>query len=103
MTTRTYSIKGMHCASCAAIITKKLSKVEGIKEVNVNLATEKAVLAFDNNALSEEAVNEVVSKYGYTFAAEPLVESGYLQEKASMSNALLLKEEKQQELQEQLL
>ena len=93
MTTRNYSVKGMHCASCAAIITKKLSKVEGISEVTVNLATERAKLEFDSNALSAEAVNDVIGKYGYTFAAEETVERG---------NALHLKEEKQIELQEQL-
>jgi len=93
MTTRTYSVKGMHCASCAAIISKKLSKVDGVREVNVNLATEKARLEFDNNALSVEAVNDIISKYGFTFAAEPTLERG---------NALLLKEEKQKELQTQL-
>ena len=93
MTTRTYSVKGMHCASCAAIITKKLSKVEGITEVNVNLATEKATLEFDKNALSAEAVNDVISKYGYTFSAEQTEERG---------NALILKAKKEIELKEQL-
>ena len=86
-------MKGMHCASCAAIITKKLSKVEGIREVSVNLATEKAKLDFESNALSAEAVNDVISKYGFTFSAEKTEERG---------NARLLKEEKEIELKEQL-
>ena len=93
MTSRTYSVKGMHCASCAAIITKKLSKVEGISEVNVNLATEKAKLEFYSTALSAEAVNDLIGKYGYTFSAEQTEERG---------NALHLKEEKEKELQERL-
>ena len=93
MTSRTYSVKGMHCASCAAIITKKLSKVEGISEVNVNLATEKAKLEFEGSALSAEAVNDLIGKYGYTFSAEETEERG---------NTLRLKEEKLIELQEQL-
>jgi len=102
MTTRSYFVKGMHCASCAAIITKKLSKVESIKEVNVNLATEKATLEFENNALSTEAVNDVISKYGFTFIAEQDETSCTLAAKNSASGALLLKEEKQKELLEQL-
>ena len=93
MTTRTYSVKGMHCASCAAIITKKLLKVEGIAEVSVNLASERAKLEFEGGALSAEEVNELIGKYGYTFSAEQMEERG---------NALLLKEEKQKELQAQL-
>jgi Cu+-exporting ATPase len=70
MTTKSYTVKGMHCASCAAIITKKLSKVEGIKEVNVNLATETARLDFDDTALTSEVLNEVVNKYGYALEIE---------------------------------
>jgi Cu+-exporting ATPase len=70
MTTKSYHVKGMHCASCASIITKKLSKVEGIKEVNVNLATETAKLQFDTDSLTPEALNEVVGKYGYSLEVE---------------------------------
>ncbi len=70
MAAETYSVKGMHCASCAAIITKKLSKVEGIREVNVNLATETAKLEFDGNSLTPETLNEVVNKYGYSLELE---------------------------------
>ena len=102
MTVRSYFVKGMHCASCAAIISKKLSKVEGIKEVNVNLATEKAKLEFENDALSIEAVNDVISKYGYTFVAEQSEKSCALPANSSTSGTLLLKEEKQKELIEQL-
>jgi len=83
----------MHCASCAAIITKKLLKVEGIAEVSVNLASERAKLEFEGGALSAKEVNELIGKYGYTFSAEQMEERG---------NALLLKEEKQKELQAQL-
>jgi len=32
----------MHCASCVAIITKKLSALDGIAKADVNLATETA-------------------------------------------------------------
>jgi len=70
MSNQTYSVKGMHCASCAAIIQKKLSKVEGIKEVSVNLATETAKLEFDGCDLTPEALNEVVGKYGYALELE---------------------------------
>ena len=39
-------IKGMHCASCATIIEKKLKKVSGVINANVNFATEKATIEF---------------------------------------------------------
>ena len=98
MTTQTYSVKGMHCASCAAIITKKLSKVEGIKEVNVNLATETAKLEFDNNSLTPEALNEVINKYGYSIEVEepPAALS------AAAPDTTKKREEKEKELHTQL-
>ena len=100
MTTKSYTVKGMHCASCAAIITKKLSRVEGIKEVNVNLATEHATLEFVNVALSDNALNDVISKYGFSFAADQTEKSCTLPLSAT-PRALLLKKEKEQELENQ--
>jgi Cu2+-exporting ATPase/Cu+-exporting ATPase len=70
MTTKTYTVKGVHCASCAAIITKKLSKVEGVGKAEVNLATEKAKLEFVDETVTDEALNELLGRYGYGLVAE---------------------------------
>ncbi|MDF1513509.1 MAG: heavy metal translocating P-type ATPase [Anaerolineae bacterium] len=43
----TLQVQGMTCASCVSHVQKALSKVDGVREVNVNLATEKADLWFD--------------------------------------------------------
>lgn len=40
-------ISGMHCASCATILTKALSKIPGVAEAMVNYSTEKATIAYD--------------------------------------------------------
>jgi Cu2+-exporting ATPase/Cu+-exporting ATPase len=101
MTTETYIVKGMHCASCAAIITKKLSKIEGIRQVDVNLATEKAKIEFDGDGMSVEALNEVVSKYGYSLDEEETTESCTMPLNSIASGASRQREEKQRELQEQ--
>ena len=98
MTTRSYNVKGMHCASCSAIVTKKLSKVEGVRAVNVNLATEKATLEFDGIALTPEALNEVVNKYGYVLEAEqPPVAL-----RAAVTDSTKKRAEKEKELRDQL-
>lgn len=55
----------MHCASCAAIITKSLQKVEGIAEVQVNYATETASVSYEQPTAPVAAMNEAVTKYGY--------------------------------------
>jgi hypothetical protein len=43
----TFDIFGMHCASCAGLIERKVRKVPGVKEVNVNFGAEKARVIFE--------------------------------------------------------
>ncbi|NTW82336.1 MAG: heavy metal translocating P-type ATPase [Chlorobiaceae bacterium] len=103
MSKETYTVKGMHCASCAAIITKKLSKVEGIRQVDVNLATEKASIEFEGEPLSVDALNGIIEKYGYSIIAEhPESDACPLFPSAPAGDVSLIKEEKQRELDEQL-
>ncbi len=45
-------ISGMHCAACATRLEKVLSKVEGVTEVTVNLATEKASIQSDHTPVT---------------------------------------------------
>ena len=40
-------VEGMTCASCVARVEKTVAKVEGIKNVSVNLATEKVSFDYD--------------------------------------------------------
>ena len=49
MAKKILKIKGMHCASCATLIERKLKKVPGIINANVNYATEKASVEFEEN------------------------------------------------------
>lgn len=58
-------VEGMHCASCSAIITKTLSRIDGVHRVDVNYATEKAFLDYDNDAVSLAVMNEAIEKFGY--------------------------------------
>lgn len=67
MTTQTYNVKGMHCASCAVIITKKIGKLDGVQEINVNVATEQAQVAFNSEPLELHVLNEAISPLGYEF------------------------------------
>lgn len=56
----------MHCASCASVITKKLSAIPHINSVSVNYGTEKAQLDFDDTKVSLEKMNQEIGKLGYT-------------------------------------
>jgi Cu+-exporting ATPase len=60
----TLDITGMHCASCATLITNKLKKEPGVSYANVNLATEKASVDFDESKTSEERVIKAIESLG---------------------------------------
>jgi len=62
---KVFQIKGMHCASCASIIDNKLSKLDGIKKININFATEKADISFDLDKINLEKMNNEIEKLGY--------------------------------------
>src|SRR3989338_9488053 len=61
----TLSITGMHCASCAAIITRKLKKTPGVTEAGVNYGSNKATVAYDENVVGVPGLIEAIIKAGY--------------------------------------
>jgi len=61
----TLPVEGMTCASCVARVEKALSKVDGIENVNVNFATEKASFTFDPEKISKEIISSAVEDAGY--------------------------------------
>jgi len=60
----TLKIGGMHCASCAVNIEKSLNKLLGVK-ANVNYATEKAAVEYDEEKIDVEKIKQAVKKTGY--------------------------------------
>jgi len=61
---KTLNIGGMTCASCVGRVDRALTAVEGVRDVNVNLATESAALVVD-------------SAEGLKNAADALTDLGY--------------------------
>ncbi|MGV8150857.1 MAG: heavy metal translocating P-type ATPase [Candidatus Woesearchaeota archaeon] len=58
-------IKGMHCASCSTLINRSLSRAEGVKEANVNYATGKALVIYDESKLKDDDLIKIVQSKGY--------------------------------------
>lgn len=70
MTKKFFKVKGMHCASCASVITKKISILPNINSVSVNYANEKANIDFNENLISLDDINKEVQKLGYSLINE---------------------------------
>lgn len=58
-------IKGMHCASCASVIQKKLGKLPGVSSCVVNYGSEKAQIDFDPEKITVEKMNKEIGDLGY--------------------------------------
>jgi P-type Cu+ transporter len=58
-------VEGMTCASCVNRITRYLSKVDGVEQANVNLATERATVRFDPARTNVSALGAAVEAAGY--------------------------------------
>jgi len=67
------NISGMHCASCAANIENALKKEAGVKSANVNFASEKLYLEFDEIEISIARIQKIIEKLGYK-AMEEVIE-----------------------------
>ncbi|HPO50010.1 MAG TPA: cation transporter, partial [Spirochaetota bacterium] len=61
----TIPIEGMRCASCAALVEKNLSSLDGIIESKVNLANEKSYIKFDPGKIRISQISESIKKAGF--------------------------------------
>jgi P-type Cu+ transporter len=71
--TLTLPVEGMTCASCVVRVEKALKRVEGVSTAAVNLATEKATVAFDPAKVSLQQLQAAVIDSGYTLKSPPAV------------------------------
>ncbi|WP_041463847.1 heavy metal translocating P-type ATPase [Pelodictyon luteolum] len=70
MSRKKYRVTGMSCASCANIVQKKLTAMEGVEGADVNFATEKATVELSDGAPRLEAMNSQLEKLGYRLMEE---------------------------------
>lgn len=66
-----FPIEGMTCASCVRRVERAIAKVPGVQEASVNLATERASVAFDPKVAGIDAFRTAVEKAGYTIGELP--------------------------------
>lgn len=80
MKTEVYNISGMTCASCSSAVERVTRKLEGVETSQVNLATNKMTITYDESALKPEDIIRKVERAG--FGAEQAVEENKEQRRA---------------------
>jgi Cu+-exporting ATPase len=58
-------VEGMTCASCVARVEKSIKKIDGVEDVAINLASEKATLSIDKSKVNIAEIKKVVEEAGY--------------------------------------
>ena len=59
------NVEGMHCASCSTLITRALKKAPGVVSVNVNYASRKARVEYDESQTNEQKLVALITSKGY--------------------------------------
>lgn len=61
-----YTVKGMTCGHCATAVTEEVSKIIGVRDVNVEVAAGRMVVEADAT-VTEDLIRQAVEEAGYEF------------------------------------
>ncbi len=64
----TLPITGMTCANCASTIERNLNKLSGVNNATINLANERATIAYDGSLVGRDQIIERIRYVGYDIA-----------------------------------
>ncbi|MFU0825419.1 heavy metal translocating P-type ATPase [Clostridium sp.] len=62
---KSLKIEGMTCAACAKAVERASKKLQGVTDANVNFATEKLKINFDETKVSIPDIQSAIEKAGY--------------------------------------
>jgi len=60
-----FDIDGMRCSSCAAHVEKTVSKLEGVKSVNVNLLSNSMMVEYNEKKINNDTIIKAVIDAGF--------------------------------------
>jgi len=83
---KSYSIIGMHCASCVRVTERALKKTPGVSNAVVNLATQKASVTFDSDICKPNDLADSVAKTGYVLNIDASEEDIQKEKNRQMQN-----------------
>lgn len=65
-------IEGMHCASCVLSVNKTFGKIEGVEEVDADLAANKLHITVDTKKISYEEMERLVKNLGFDLHSDEM-------------------------------
>lgn len=67
----TFTIEGMHCASCSLLIDEILEDLHGVQRSATSLRKRRTVVDFDPATCTTDAILAAIADAGYTAAQLP--------------------------------
>lgn len=67
MVTKTFTVKGMTCQHCVMSVTEEVSEIDGVEQVDVDLASGRLEVTADR--IDDGFVKAAVEEAGYALAA----------------------------------
>ena len=65
-------IEGMHCASCVLSVNKTFGKVEGVEEVDADLAANRLHITINPKKISYEEMERLVKNLGFELHSDEM-------------------------------
>ncbi|MBC2857286.1 heavy metal translocating P-type ATPase [Cetobacterium sp. 2A] len=88
MKEKIFKVEGMTCSSCVSHVEKAVKKLEGIESANVNLASEKLTIKFNDNKINEKEMELIVEK-----AVDDAGYKAFIEDNISLDQDKIKKEE----------
>ncbi len=83
----TMRVEGMTCASCANRVEQALRELDGVEDVTVNIANDKATFRYDSAQIRLSRIKKVVADAGYTLVMDQKEEEGEDPDQRKMAQA----------------
>ena len=62
---KNYKVTGMTCSSCGKAVERAVKKIDGVVNQNINMATEKLHIEYDDEKVKFEDLEKTVKKAGF--------------------------------------
>lgn len=69
MTTSNYTVTGMTCEHCVRSVTEEVSAIEGVTDLQIDLATGSLTVTTADAPVADTAVREAVAEAGYSVSS----------------------------------
>ena len=83
-------IDGMTCAACSNRIQRKLTKLDGVDDANVNFATGRATVRFDRQQVGADEFRSVIEGLGYDLVDDGTADEAAEKHLAEMGRRLVV-------------